>query len=245
MYKRQERVRFAYPGGPDVIHDVDLTIPARHSIAIVGETGSGKSTIAKLVTRLMDPTQGRVLLDGVDLRDIRFSSLRERVVLVPQEGFLLDVTLAANVRLGTPEASDAQIRATVDDLGLGDWLASLPAGLATRVGPRGEALSAGVRQLVAIVRAAVADPDLLVLDEATSAVDPGTELRIARALRSLTRGRTSIAIAHRLSTAEAADTVVVMDGGVVVEQGPHADLVGRGGRYSALHASWASQQRHN
>lgn len=242
---RLERVRFAYPGGPDVIHDVDLTIPARHSIAIVGETGSGKSTIAKLVTRLMDPTQGRVLLDGVDLRDIRFSSLRERVVLVPQEGFLLDVTLAANVRLGTPEASDAQIRATVDDLGLGDWLASLPAGLATRVGPRGEALSAGQRQLVAIVRAAVADPDLLVLDEATSAVDPGTELRIARALRSLTRGRTSIAIAHRLSTAEAADTVVVMDGGVVVEQGPHADLVGRGGRYSALHASWASQQRHN
>ena len=117
---RLERVRFAYPGGPDVIHDVDLTIPARHSIAIVGETGSGKSTIAKLVTRLMDPTQGRVLLDGVDLRDIRFSSLRERVVLVPQEGFLLDVTLAANVRLGTPEASDAQIRATVDDLGLGD-----------------------------------------------------------------------------------------------------------------------------
>ena len=133
----------------------------------------------------------------------------------------------------------------IDELDLRSWVDTMPHGLATPVGQRGESLSAGERQLVALLRARLADPDLLVLDEATSAVDPGTELRIARALRSLTRGRTSIAIAHRLSTAEAADTVVVMDGGVVVEQGPHADLVGRGGRYSALHASWASQQRHN
>jgi putative ABC transport system ATP-binding protein len=212
-------------------------------VAIVGETGSGKSTLAKLLTRLMDPTSGRVLVDGVDLRQVRFSSLRERVVLVPQEGFLFDATLLENVRFGRPDATDADVRLALTELGLDAWLAGLPQGLATEVGQRGESLSAGERQLVALARAYLADPDLLVLDEATSAVDPSTEVRLQRALEGLTRGRTSIAIAHRLSTAEAADEVVVVDGGRVVERGPHRVLVEQGGVYAALHASWAAQQR--
>ena len=238
-----EGVSFAYPGGETVLHDVDLTIAPRSRVAIVGETGSGKSTLAKLLTRLMDPTEGVVRLDGVDLREVRFSSLRERVVLVPQEGFLFDATLLENVRFGRPSASEADVRLALTELGLDAWLSGLPLGLRTEVGQRGESLSAGERQLVALARAYLADPDLLVLDEATSAVDPSTEVRLQRALEGLTRGRTSIAIAHRLSTAEAADGVVVVDRGRIVERGPHRDLVGAGGVYSALHASWAAQQR--
>ncbi len=238
-----EGVSFAYPGGDTVLHDVNLSIAPRSRVAIVGETGSGKSTLAKLLTRLMDPTEGVVRLDGVDLREIRFASLRERVVMVPQEGFLFDATLLENVRFGRPAASEADVRLTLTELGLDAWLAGLPQGLATEVGQRGESLSAGERQLVALARAYLADPDLLVLDEATSAVDPSTEVRLQRALEGLTRGRTSIAIAHRLSTAEAADEVVVVDRGRIVERGPHGDLVGAGGVYAALHASWAAQQR--
>jgi putative ABC transport system ATP-binding protein len=235
-------VGFAYPGGEPVLHDIDLTIPPRSRVAIVGETGSGKSTLAKLLTRLMDPTSGRVLLDGTELRRIRFSSLRSRVVLVPQEGFLFDGTLLDNVRFGRPDATEEQVRATLTDLGLDGWVGTLPLGLATDVGQRGESLSAGERQLVALARAYLADPDLLVLDEATSAVDPATEVRLQRAIDGLTRGRTSIAIAHRLSTAEAADEVVVVDRGRVVERGPHRELVDAGGVYSGLHASWVAQQ---
>ena len=208
----------------------------------MGETGSGKSTLAKLLTRLMDPSSGEVTIDGVDLRRVRFGSLRNRVVLVPQEGFLFDASLLENIRFGAPEATEDDVRLTLTELGLDPWLATLPQGLATDVGQRGESLSAGERQLVALARAYLADPDLLVLDEATSAVDPSTEVRIQRALDSLTRGRTSIAIAHRLSTAQAADEVIVVDGGRVVERGPHSDLVDAGGVYSTLHASWVSQQ---
>jgi putative ABC transport system ATP-binding protein len=238
-----EGVSFAYPGGDTVLHDVTLSIAPRSRVAIVGETGSGKSTLAKLLTRLMDPSEGVVRLDGVDLREVRFASLRERVVMVPQEGFLFDATLLENVRFGRPAASEADVRLALTELGLDAWLARLPQGLATEVGQRGESLSAGERQLVALARAYLADPDLLVLDEATSAVDPSTEVRLQRALEGLTRGRTSIAIAHRLSTAEAADEVVVVDRGRIVERGPHRDLVGAGGVYAALHASWAAQQR--
>ncbi|WP_270887898.1 ABC transporter ATP-binding protein [Pedococcus sp. 5OH_020] len=238
-----EGVSFAYPGGEEVLHDIDLSIAPRSRVAIVGETGSGKSTLAKLLTRLMDPTRGRVLVDGVDLRRVRFSSLRERVVLVPQEGFLFDATLRENVRFGRPGATDDDVRLALTELGLDAWLSGLPQGLATEVGQRGESLSAGERQLVALARAYLADPDLLVLDEATSAVDPSTEVRLQRALEGLTRGRTSIAIAHRLSTAEAADEVVVVDRGRIVERGPHRVLVRQGGVYAALHASWAAQQR--
>ena len=237
-----EDVSFAYPGGDTVLHDVSLRIAPRSRVAIVGETGSGKSTLAKLLTRLMDPTSGEVTVDGVDLRRVRFGSLRNRVVLVPQEGFLFDASLLENIRFGAPEATADDVRLTLTELGLDSWLGTLPQGLATDVGQRGESLSAGERQLVALARAYLADPDLLVLDEATSAVDPSTEVRIQRALDSLTRGRTSIAIAHRLSTAQAADEVIVVDGGRIVERGPHTELVDAGGVYSHLHASWVAQQ---
>ncbi|QDW64686.1 ABC transporter ATP-binding protein [Oerskovia sp. KBS0722] len=254
-----EDVRFAYPDGPEVLHGVDLDFPARTSVAVVGATGSGKTTIAKLVTRLMDPTSGAVRLDGVDLRDLSAASLRERVVLVPQEGFLFDGTLAENIAYGVRDTSDGgrtgetaaqaaarlagRIDAAVAELGLTDWVADLPHGLGSAVGQRGEALSAGERQLVAITRAYLAEADLLVLDEATSAVDPATEVRIARALDSLTAGRSTITIAHRLSTAEAADLVVVVDAGHVVEVGPHAELATAGGVYASMHASWVAQTR--
>ncbi len=238
-----EDIGFAYPGGDPVLHEVALSIAPRSRVAIVGETGSGKSTLAKLLTRLMDPSSGRVLIDGVDLRTIRFSSLRSRVVLVPQEGFLFDGTLLDNIRFGAPQATEDDVRLTLTELGLDAWVSTLPLGLATDVGQRGESMSAGERQLVALARAYLADPDLLVLDEATSAVDPSTEVRLQRALDSLTRGRTSIAIAHRLSTAQAADEVIVVDAGRIVERGHHTELVAQGGVYSRLHESWVAQQQ--
>jgi putative ABC transport system ATP-binding protein len=210
---------------------------------VVGETGSGKTTFAKLLTRLMDPAGGRILLDGVPLAEVRFSSLRERVVMVPQDGFLFDLTLAGNIRYGKPDATDEELERALAELGLADWLAGLPLGLDTRVGQRGESLSAGERQLVALARAYLADPDLLVLDEATSAVDPATEVRIQRALDGLARGRTAISIAHRLSTAEAADEVIVFDKGRIVQRGPHAALVEEPGVYRDLYSSWAAQKR--
>ncbi|MGA8257667.1 MAG: ABC transporter ATP-binding protein [Nocardioides sp.] len=236
-------VSFAYPGGPPVLREVTLEIAAGRRVAIVGETGSGKSTFAKLLTRLMDPSSGAVLLDGVDVREIGATSLRSSVVLVPQEGFLFDDTIAANVRYGRLDASPDDILASADELGLGDWIAGLPRGLDTRVGQRGESLSAGERQLVALLRAHLADPDLLVLDEATSAVDPALEMRIGRALERLMNGRTSVTIAHRLSTAENADEVVVVDQGRVVQRGPHAELAAQAGTvYAGLHRSWVAQQ---
>lgn len=254
-------VRFAYPGGPEVLHGVTLDLPPRTKVAVVGQTGSGKTTVAKLVTRLMDPTAGAVELDGTDLRDLSFASLRERVVLVPQEGFLFDGTVLQNAAYGlrapleAPSAADngdddepaAGHRVAVErafaELGLADWVADLPDGLETAVGQRGEALSAGERQLVAIARAYLARPDLLVLDEATSAVDPATEVRIARALDSLTAGRSTITIAHRLSTAEASDLVVVVDQGHVAEVGPHRELVAADGIYAQMYDSWVAQTR--
>ncbi|MDQ1287269.1 MAG: ATP-binding cassette, subfamily bacterial [Actinomycetota bacterium] len=237
---RFEEVSYAYPHGPPVLTGVDLDLPAGRRVAVVGETGSGKSTLAKLLTRLADPASGRVLLNGTDLRRIRFSSLRERVVMVPQEGFLLDATLAENLAWGRPGVTPARMREALSELGLLDWAGGLPRGLHTPVGQRGESLSAGERQLVALARAYLADPDLLVLDEATSSVDPATEVRLQRAIDGLTRARTSVAIAHRLSTAETSDLVVVVDAGKVVDAGPHADLLARCRVYQELHASWAS-----
>jgi ABC-type multidrug transport system fused ATPase/permease subunit len=236
-------VAYAYPGGPRVLQDISMHLESGTRVAIVGETGSGKSTFAKLLTRLMDPVEGAVLLDGVDLRDIAQSSLRRSVVLVPQEGFLFDDTLRANALYGRLGATDEEILASAAELGLADWVDGLPHGLDTRVGQRGESLSAGERQLVALLRAHLADPDLLVLDEATSAVDPNLEMRIGRALERLMRGRTSVTIAHRLSTAENADEVVVVDRGRIVQRGPHAELVGQQGSvYAGLHNSWIAQQ---
>jgi ABC-type multidrug transport system fused ATPase/permease subunit len=232
-------VSFAYPDGPEVLSTVDLAIPAQTRVAVVGETGSGKTTLAKLLTRLMDPTRGQVLLAGVELPEVSFDSLRRRVVMVPQDGFLFDASVAENVRFARPELTDDQIDAAFTELGLADWVAGLPAGLDTPVGERGEALSVGERQLVALARAYVADPDLLVLDEATSAVDPATEVRLQQALDAVTRGRTTVAIAHRLSTAEGADEVIVVDRGRIVQRGPHAQLLrDPDSVYAKLHATW-------
>ncbi|GIG39473.1 multidrug ABC transporter ATP-binding protein [Cellulomonas phragmiteti] len=249
-----QHVGYAYPGGPPVLQDVDLQVAAGTSVAVVGATGSGKTTLAKLVARFMDPTTGAVLLDGVDLRRVASTDLRRRVVLVPQEGFLFDGTLTQNIAYGLrdeaaalgpdlPPHVEARVAQVVEELGLDAWVAELPAGMSTSVGQRGELLSAGERQLVALARARLADGDLLLLDEATSAVDPVAEVRIARALRELARGRTTLTIAHRLSTAEAADLVVVVHAGRVVEVGTHTELVARGEHYASMHAAWVSQTR--
>ena len=236
-------VQFAYPSrdgepAPTVLHPLTLTLQPQRSYAIVGETGSGKTTFAKLLTRLMDPITGEILINGVPLRRVRFADLRRRVVMVPQDGFLFDASVADNVAHGHPGLDDAGVRLAFTELGLADWVESLSDDIRTRVGERGEALSVGERQLVALARAYVASPDLLVLDEATSAVDPATEVRIQRALDGLTRGRTSVTIAHRLSTAEAADEVLVFDAGRLVQRGTHAELLRSDGVYARLHASW-------
>jgi ATP-binding cassette, subfamily B, bacterial len=236
---RFEEVRFRYPTGGEVLRGIDLEIPAGARVAVVGETGGGKSTFVKLLVRLLDPTEGRVRLAGIALDRVAFTSLRRRVAFVPQDGFLFDATVADNVRYGAPRASDRDVRTAFAELELDGWLDTLPAGLHTEVGERGGRLSAGERQLVALVRAWITAPDLLVLDEATSAVDPALEVSLRRAIERLTAGRTSVTVAHRLSTAEAADEVLVFDEGEVVERGTHAALVEAGGVYAALHADWA------
>ena len=231
-------VSYSYPNGTKVLHDVDVEIPAGRRVAVVGQTGSGKTTFAKLVTRLLEPDSGHIELAGVRLDTIRFSSLRRRVAFVPQEGFLFNTTIAENVRYGDPSATDERIAAAFHQLGLDVWLERLESGLGTEVGERGSNLSAGERQLVALVRAWITAPDLLVLDEATSAVDPFLEVSLRRAIERVTSGRTSITVAHRLSTAEAADEVLVFDHGGLVERGSHRDLLARGGVYTGLYADW-------
>ena len=233
-------VRYRYPTGDDVIRDLTVEIAPGTRVAVVGETGSGKSTFAKLITRLLDVSGGAVHIGGVDITDVPFFDLRDRVAFVPQEGFLFDTTVAENVRYGRPQATDDDVLAAFNAMALDDWVESLPNGIHTEVGERGNRLSAGERQLVALVRASIASPDLLVLDEATSAVDPALEVRLRGAIEQLTVGRTSITVAHRLSTAEASDVVLVFDQGHIVEKGHHRTLLGLGGVYSALQADWAA-----
>jgi ATP-binding cassette, subfamily B, bacterial len=252
---RLEGVRFAYAGdagsagsGPpssdgdgarrEILHGVDLQLPAGTTLALIGPTGAGKSTVAKLIARFYDPLAGRITLDGVDLRQIRLGDLRRAMGYVPQEGFLFSGTVADNIRFGRPEASRAEVEAAARAVGADQVIAGLPAGFDTEVGERGALLSAGERQLIAFARAWIADPALLILDEATSALDVVTEARVQRALRRLRRGRTTVLIAHRLSSVTEADQVAVIEDGRVVEAGPPAELRERGGRFADLYDRW-------
>jgi len=235
-----DAVTFAYgPDLPPVLRDVSLRITSGERLALVGPTGAGKSTLAKLVARFYDPVTGSVRLDGVDLRDATLASLRQRIVVVPQEGHLFGGTIADNVRLGRPSATDDEVADALRALGAYDRFAALPEGLATEVSERGSRLSAGERQVVSLARAFLADPRVLVLDEATSSLDPGSEYEVERAVEVLMAGRTVVVIAHRMSTAERADRVAVVDAGGVQELGTHAELLALGGRYATLFGSWA------
>jgi ATP-binding cassette subfamily B protein len=236
---RVEGVSFAYASGPPVLRDVSLTVSPGERLALVGPTGAGKSTLAKLMARLYDPTSGRVTLGGVDLREVSIAELRQRVVVVPQEGFLFNATIGENIRIARGDATDDDVREALTVLGIEQRFLSLPDGLDTEVQERGSRFSAGEKQLVSLARAALVDPSVLVLDEATSSLDPGTELLVERALERLMEGRTSLVIAHRLSTAERCDRVAVVQDGHLVEIGPHEELVARGGAYADLFASWS------
>lgn len=241
-----ESLTFAYPSRDDeanevaVLRDVSVSIPAGQQVAVVGATGSGKTTLGRLIARFADPGSGVVRIGGVDVRRLAGAELRSRLIVVSQEPFLFDDTIFANVAFADVGALRADVERVVDQLGVGDWLHSLPAGLDTRVGERGEHLSAGERQLVALLRAGLADPDVLILDEATSSVDALTEVTIAHALERLASSRTTIAIAHRLSTAARADRVLVLADGELVEDGHHDRLLAAGGTYAGLHGAWIS-----
>jgi len=240
-------VSFAYGSRLDdvdddtpVLNSINLHVPGGQHIALVGPSGSGKTTLARLIARLADPTLGNVLLGGVGLTRVENADLRRRLIVVPQEPFLFADTIAYNLRFASPDATDAVLQKAFSDLELDDWLETLPNGIQTHVGQRGGSLSAGERQLVALVRAAVVRPDVLILDEATSSVDASTEVRISRALRKLALGRTTVSIAHRLSTAARAERVILLENGRIIEDGSHDQLIVKNGRYATQYQTWVS-----
>src|SRR5438309_1710600 len=236
---RFENVRFGYGERVEVLHGIDLDVPAGTTVALVGHTGAGKSTIAKLLARFYEPTHGRITIDGVDLNDVSQASLRRQLGVVPQEGFLFAGTVAENIAFGKPDASADEIVRAASTVGAHDFILRLEGGYETQLGERGSRLSLGQRQLVAFARALLADPRILILDEATSSVDIGTEQRIEQALRVLLADRTAFIIAHRLSTIRDADLIVVLEHGRVVEQGSHEELLARRGLYTSLYGDWA------
>lgn len=225
---------------PFALRDVTIDIPFGQHVAVIGSTGSGKTTLGRLVSRLVDPSSGTVSIGGVSLTDVSRDDLRSVLTFVPQEPFLFDGTVLSNLRFVDSNLDEERCWGIARRLGLDEWLSSLPNGLSTPVGERGNDLSAGERQLVALLRSAIAEPRLLVLDEATSAVDPLIEVRISRAFDALSEGRTTIAIAHRLSTAMRADRILVMEDGLVVEDGSHDQLLAVGGRYASLYETWVT-----
>ena len=235
-----EDVRFGYGEGPEVLHGLDLEVPAGTTVALVGHTGAGKSTIAKLLARFYDPRDGRITIDGHDLRDVTQASLRRQLGIVPQEGFLFAGTVRENIAFGRPDAPPEDVVRAAETIGANDFILRLEDGYETELQERGTRLSLGQRQLVALARALLADPRILILDEATSSVDIGTERKIERALRTLLAGRTAFVIAHRLSTIRDADLIVVLEHGRVVEQGTHDELMRIGGLYTSLYGDWAA-----
>ena len=231
-------VNFRYRTGSQVLDDISICIPAGTNVAVVGETGSGKTTFVKLLARIADPTNGQITINGVPIHEIDADSRHTSIQMVPQDGFLFDQTIRENVAFGKPNASEEEIQTAFQSLGLTDWLNKLPEGINTQTGSRGERISVGERQLVALARAQLANPGLLILDEATSAVDPETEVALVSALERLSQGRTTISVAHRLSTAEKADLILVFDQGKIVETGTHQELSTQNGIYADLHNTW-------